>query len=226
MEFLKFFFQIGLTGKLVLLFLFFMSFLSWYYIFLNFISLRSFKSAIENWDNRLERIKEFSLFVKEVKGQSGDLLSQSFKKFLTRFAEVYNFYSIEKKGAESFRTEAEKEVDECALIEQERVVLNLGKGLGYLATTASTAPFIGLFGTVWGIMRSFHEIGLKGSASLATVAPGIAEALINTAMGLFVAIPAGIAYNYFVLKKEKLSKELELTYRKILIISKREFLKD
>lgn len=225
MEFLKFFFQIGLTGKLVLLFLFLMSFLSWYYIIFNFISLRSFKSTLEDWDNRLERIKEFSFFLKEVKGQSGDLLSQSFKKFLTKFAEVYNFYSIEKKGAGNFRIEAEKEVEECALTEQERVVLELGKGLGYLATTASTAPFIGLFGTVWGIMRSFHDIGLKGSASLATVAPGIAEALINTAMGLFVAIPAGLAYNYFVLKKEKLAKELELTYRKILIISKREFLK-
>ncbi|MFN3921638.1 MAG: MotA/TolQ/ExbB proton channel family protein, partial [Caldimicrobium sp.] len=122
-------------------------------------------------------------------------------------------------------TEADKELDETYNIEKESILMNLGKGLGFLATTASTAPFIGLFGTVWGIMRSFHEIGLQGSASLATVAPGIAEALINTAMGLFVAIPASIAYNSFLLKREKLSKELEVIYRKIKIISKRELLK-
>ena len=69
--------------------------------------------------------------------------------------------------------------------------------LPFLATTGGVAPFIGLFGTVWGIMSSFQEIGLKGSATLAVVAPGISEALVATAMGLFAAIPAVAAYNYF-----------------------------
>ncbi len=69
---------------------------------------------------------------------------------------------------------------------------------GLLANIASSAPFIGLFGTVWGIMTAFLDIEAKGSSSLATVAPGIAEALIATAMGLFAAIPAVLAYNYFV----------------------------
>ena len=69
--------------------------------------------------------------------------------------------------------------------------------LPLLATTGSTAPFIGLFGTVWGIMTSFQEIGMKGSANLAVVAPGISEALIATAMGLAAAIPAVVAYNHF-----------------------------
>ena len=68
----------------------------------------------------------------------------------------------------------------------------------FLATTGNTAPFIGLFGTVWGIMEAFHEIGLRGATSLAIVAPGISEALIATAAGLFAAIPAVIAYNYFL----------------------------
>jgi biopolymer transport protein TolQ len=80
--------------------------------------------------------------------------------------------------------------------------------LGFLATTASTTPFIGLFGTVWGIMDAFHKIGIRGSASLATVAPGIAEALIATAAGLFAAIPAVIAYNYFNNQANKLIHEL------------------
>lgn len=68
--------------------------------------------------------------------------------------------------------------------------------LSWLATTASAAPFVGLFGTVWGIMNSFQSIGVTGSANLAAVAPGISEALIATAIGLAAAIPAAIAYNY------------------------------
>ncbi len=75
--------------------------------------------------------------------------------------------------------------------------MDLSHGLGFLASISNASPFIGLFGTVWGIMDSFREIGLKGSANLATVAPGISEALIATAAGLFVAIPAVLFYNFF-----------------------------
>lgn len=76
-------------------------------------------------------------------------------------------------------------------------ITKLGSALAFLATTGSATPFIGLFGTVWGIMASFHDIGQRGSASLAVVAPGISEALVATAAGLAVAIPAVIFYNYF-----------------------------
>ncbi|MEW6259380.1 MAG: protein TolQ [Thermodesulfobacteriota bacterium] len=78
----------------------------------------------------------------------------------------------------------------------------------FLATTGNTAPFIGLFGTVWGIMNSFHGIGLRGSATLAVVAPGISEALVATAAGLAAAIPAVIAYNYFNQKIKVIETEL------------------
>ena len=78
----------------------------------------------------------------------------------------------------------------------------------FLATTGNTTPFIGLFGTVWGIMSSFHSIGQRGSASLAVVAPGISEALIATAAGLAVAIPAVIAFNYFMQKIKVVESEL------------------
>ena len=81
--------------------------------------------------------------------------------------------------------------------------------LPFLATTASSAPFIGLFGTVWGIMSAFHGIGQQGSASLAVVAPGISEALIATAAGLGAAIPAVIAYNYFVNQVKRWATEME-----------------
>ena len=79
----------------------------------------------------------------------------------------------------------------------------------FLATTGNTAPFIGLFGTVWGIMNSFHQIGQMGSASLATVAPGISEALIATAAGLAAAIPAVIAFNHFMQKIKVIETELQ-----------------
>lgn len=85
----------------------------------------------------------------------------------------------------------------------------LEKNLNVLATTAAVAPFVGLLGTVWGIIVAFADIGEQGSASLAVVAPGIADALIATAFGLFAAIPAVMAYNYFVNKVRGLAAEME-----------------
>lgn len=85
----------------------------------------------------------------------------------------------------------------------------LEKYLSFLATTGSTTPFIGLFGTVWGIMNSFRNIGASGAASLAVVAPGIAESLIATAAGLAAAIPAVIAYNYYLSMARRIIVEIE-----------------
>ena len=85
----------------------------------------------------------------------------------------------------------------------------LEKRLSFLASTASVSPFIGLFGTVWGIMNAFGEIGRQGSASLAVVAPGISEALITTAAGLFAAIPAALFFNYFSDRVKALSATMD-----------------
>ncbi len=93
----------------------------------------------------------------------------------------------------------------------------------FLATTASAAPFIGLFGTVWGIMNSFRNIGAKGAANLATVAPGIAEALVATAIGLVAAIPAVMAYNYLSRRIRVLSAEMEMFASDFLNIIRRRF---
>lgn len=90
---------------------------------------------------------------------------------------------------------------------------------GFLATTASATPFIGLFGTVWGIMLAFQEIGLQQNANLATVAPGIAEALINTALGLFAAIPAVIFYNLLLNKLKVLISEMDDFVGEFLTVS-------
>jgi biopolymer transport protein TolQ len=95
----------------------------------------------------------------------------------------------------------------------------------FLATTGNTTPFIGLFGTVWGIMNSFHSIGMRGSASLAVVAPGISEALVATAAGLAVAIPAVIAFNYFMQKIRILESELHSFSADFLNIIERDILR-
>ena len=97
-------------------------------------------------------------------------------------------------------------------------------GLPFLATVGSAAPFVGLFGTVWGIMNSFTAIGQQQDTSLATVAPGIAEALFATALGLAAAIPAVMAYNYFVRRINVLSSEMDSFSSDLLNIVRRHFL--
>jgi biopolymer transport protein TolQ len=101
----------------------------------------------------------------------------------------------------------------------------LERALSFLATTGNTAPFIGLFGTVWGIMESFRGIGMKGSASLAVVAPGISEALVATAAGLAAAIPAVVAYNYFSNKVMLLKSEMDSFSSDFVSLVERQFVK-
>jgi biopolymer transport protein TolQ len=229
MELWKVFLQTGYVGKFVLLILLIMSIQSWYTIIANYFRYKAFKNLLYDIDSLVKKTKDFPSLIKETKEMESHLLGHSIKRVVVAFGEIYENYFEKKDESKNFNLEislnlAEKELIEKALIEQENIIMKLSKGLGILATVGNVAPFIGLFGTVWGIMKAFHDIGLKGSASLATVAPGIAEALINTAMGLFCAIPALIAYNYYLLKKEETSKELEILFKRILLILKRGFI--
>jgi biopolymer transport protein TolQ len=103
-------------------------------------------------------------------------------------------------------------------------ISRLESRLTFLATVGSVGPFVGLFGTVWGIMVAFQQIGVQGSASLATVAPGIAEALIATAVGLACAIPAVMGYNYYIHKVKSMRTQMENFAGDFLNIVKRNFL--
>lgn len=116
-------------------------------------------------------------------------------------------YYIAHQGVQEFNRSRELGNASDVVVDNVRRALHQGtasemarlqRSLSLLATTANTAPFIGLFGTVWGIMNSFHSIGMLKSASLATVAPGISEALVATAIGLAVAVPATVGFNIFV----------------------------
>jgi len=113
----------------------------------------------------------------------------------------------------------QRALQRAARLEQSR----LAKMLPFLATTAGATPFIGLFGTVWGIMNAFQEIATQGSASITAVAPGISEALINTAAGLFAAIPALMAYNYFAGRLREARGEMEDFALEFLNLTERNF---
>ena len=131
-----------------------------------------------------------------------------------------------KTQGETFSTElpgvanVERAMRRAASLQQTR----LEKQLTFLATVASSAPFIGLFGTVWGIMNSFMGLSTSGSSTLQAVAPGISEALIATAMGLAAAIPALVAYNHFARQAQVLSIEMENFSSEFLNIAERHFL--
>ncbi len=139
------------------------------------------------------------------------------------------FHEVSQLSMET-RPDVGRILDEEAIADVQRMMSrtaatntrDLERSLTLLATTASTAPFIGLFGTVWGIMDSFQNIGISGAASLETYAPGIAEALIATAAGLFAAIPAAVAYNAFLRQVRIMSIEMEeFQYDFIHLLQKR-----
>jgi len=147
--------------------------------------------------------------------------SDSFKKLTTIYADKpdspfykllissYKEVTARQKEGQSSTQETIPAVENVLKVTVSQETERLERRLSFLATTANTAPFIGLFGTVWGIMDSFREIGLRGTTSLAVVAPGISEALITTALGLFAAIPAVLAYNALSNRLKGVSLKLE-----------------
>jgi len=116
------------------------------------------------------------------------------------------------------KTNINERMESILEVNIEKQILKIDKGFTFLATVGSTAPFIGLFGTVWGIMNSFQSIAISRNTSLAIVAPGIAEALFATALGLLAAIPAVVAYNKFNNDSKKYSQRLENFSKRFLSI--------
>lgn len=162
------------------------------------------------------------------KAETMDELVDNKKKY--KYSNLYNVFTVGFKEIKKIRG-AEKEtlLTKSEILERslrnsvESEILDVEKRLSFLATTGSTAPFIGLFGTVWGIMSSFQKIGLMKSASLAVVAPGISEALIATAVGLAAAIPASIAYNHFINKVRKVEHDLNSYAGDLVNVAERNF---
>jgi len=139
--------------------------------------------------------------------------------FLSGFKELS--YIMKSNGKTALGPDKIESLNRALLKASNQEVGRMERLLSFLATTGSVTPFIGLLGTVWGIMDAFTRIGIERSASLVTVAPGIAEALIATAIGLFAAIPAVIAYNYFLGRIKDVITEMEdFSYEFISIAEK------
>ena len=189
-----------LTVKLIMALLTLMSLSSWAIIFGKWISLGSAARKARTGHERFERARDLREAVQSLGSAPSSPL-----------------YAVAQHGVLEFNRSKEAGASGAVVVDNVRRALSQGVGqemrrlnaaLAFLATVANAAPFIGLFGTVWGIMTSFHAIGQMKSASLATVAPGISEALIATAIGLGVAVPATIAYNMFLGKLDSIETRL------------------
>ncbi len=145
-------------------------------------------------------------------------LSPIAKVFKGGVKELRRFTEKESRGLGS---EAVDNIGRALMRSSNSEVGHLEKHVGWLATTASATPFIGLFGTVWGIMNSFQNIGASGSANLAVVAPGISEALITTAAGIAAAVPAVIAYNHITSQIKRMAIDMDCFTHDMLNIVQR-----
>lgn len=196
---LDLFLQASLLVKLVMLILLAMSVASWAVIIKRHKALAQAERQAEEFEDKFWSGTDLSILYQEVKKRKDTLegTEEIFYSGFTEFARLHKSnanapdYIMEGTGR-TMRVTVAREVDE------------LEAHLPFLATVGSITPYIGLFGTVWGIMHAFIALGAVKQATLAMVAPGIAEALVATAMGLFAAIPAVIAYNRFSSKVTKL----------------------
>ena len=214
----------GLIVKLVLLILIYFSVVSWAIICYKLVQVKRANDASE-------RFLEFFWNTKKFDAIHGQLERFSHSPLISLFREGFNELKRlmekgdEKEAPEVISTELAG-IDNIARALRRATtseITRLEKYTTFLATTGSTAPFIGLFGTVWGIMTAFKGIGETGSASLAVVAPGIAEALVATAIGLVAAIPAVMGYNHFQNRIKVLIAEMDNFSTEFLNIVHRSF---
>jgi biopolymer transport protein TolQ len=191
----------GWVAKGVLLVLLAFSLVSWTIIVDRFINYRRLKSRSREFYEVLRKSERITDMLATAKHAKDSPLREM---FMESYRELHDQVKDQLPGSGTLTSSALTERPKMKHIENiertlQRVMRDqtilLDSGLAFLATTAAATPFVGLFGTVWGIMEAFRAIGASGSATLASVAPGISEALITTAAGLFAAIPALIGYN-------------------------------
>lgn len=195
--------QASLLVQLVMVSLMAASLISWYFIFSKWFIFKAASITADRFERRF---------------WSGGNLNQMYTelsrtdKAPTGMASVFvdGFREYRRLGQKAKPSEVMEGVQRAMRVALSREIDYLETHLPFLATVGSTSPYVGLFGTVWGIMNSFRALGSLQQATIAHVAPGIAEALIATAMGLFAAIPAVIAYNRYSNKVERLVTRYEI----------------
>ena len=200
------FIRADIVVKTVILILIVCSIYSWAVIFEKFKLFKKINKSTEEFENKFWNSKSAETFYNNLPATTEDPMALLFRDAMQNLLKRRSKTDLNARITTLLETGIEKQVTK------------ISKGFTFLATVGSTAPFIGLFGTVWGIMNSFQSIAISRNTSLAIVAPGIAEALFATALGLLAAIPAVVAYNKFNNDSIKYSQRLENFSKRFLTI--------
>ena len=192
--------------KSVLIILIASSIYSWAIIIEKIRLFKRINLSTEEFENKFWKSKSAESFYNNLPANVNDPMANVFKDSMQVLLKSKRSSNLNEKMSRMLEITIEEQME------------NIEKSYTFLATVGSTAPFIGLFGTVWGIMNSFQSIAISRNTSLAIVAPGIAEALFATALGLLAAIPAVVAYNKFNSDSKKYSQKLENFSKRLLSI--------
>jgi len=192
--------------KSVIILLIACSIYSWAVIIEKFRLFKKINQSTEEFELKFWNSKSAETFYNNLPSNIEDPMALVFKDAMSNLLKKKSKIDLNNRMTTMLETGIEKQMNK------------ISKGFTFLATVGSTAPFIGLFGTVWGIMNSFQSIAISRNTSLAIVAPGIAEALFATALGLLAAIPAVVAYNKFNNDSIKYSQKLENFSKRFLTI--------
>tara|TARA_B100000963_G_scaffold305033_1_gene279091 strand:+ start:2880 stop:3554 length:675 start_codon:yes stop_codon:yes gene_type:complete len=200
------FIRADIVVKSVIIILIAASIYSWAIIIEKFKMFKQINQSTIEFEEKFWKSKSAESFYNNLPANKEDPMSNVFKKTMQVVLKSRSRSNLNEKLTGLLESNIESEIN------------ILEKNFSFLATVGSTAPFIGLFGTVWGIMNSFQSIAVSRNTSLAIVAPGIAEALFATALGLLAAIPAVVAYNKFNSDSKKYSQRLENFAKRFLSI--------
>ena len=200
------FIRADIVVKLVIIILIACSIYSWAVIIEKIKLFKKINQSTEEFETKFWNSKSAETFYNNLPVNVDDPMALVFKDAMQNLLKRRSKTDLNSRMTTMLETGIEKQISK------------ISKGFTFLATVGSTAPFIGLFGTVWGIMNSFQSIAISRNTSLAIVAPGIAEALFATALGLLAAIPAVIAYNKFNHDSLKYSQKLENFSKRFLTI--------
>jgi len=200
------FIRADIIVKSVIILLIVCSIYSWAVIIEKFRLFKKINKSTEEFETKFWNSKSAETFYNNLPANIEDPMALVFKDAMQNLLKRKSKTDLHERMTTMLETGIEKQMS------------NISKGYTFLATVGSTAPFIGLFGTVWGIMNSFQSIAISRNTSLAIVAPGIAEALFATALGLLAAIPAVIAYNKFNNDSILYSRKLENFSKRFLTI--------
>ena len=200
------FLRADIIVKSVIIILIASSIYSWAIIFDKIRMFKKINKSAEDFEEKFWKSKSAETFYNNLPSSINDPMAQLFKTSMQTVIKSRSRSSLNEKLPAILEINIEKQMT------------TVDKNFTFLASVGSTAPFIGLFGTVWGIMNSFQSIAISRNTSLAIVAPGIAEALFATALGLLAAIPAVVAYNKFSNDSKKYSQKLENFSKRFLTI--------